>query len=392
MLFSRDRSLETLDKLANVLRDSVENKFISIESTDIYNYCDLSGVPEFRAGYPTPKEELGLKAGVKYRLLHENRITEFSNSFEKPTHGSPPILFPLLDDIPWTPKKWGLSLDEGWQTNGEQSNHGHRMAAFAQAGEALKDCEKISEIVATSSTTIRTLLDMIKIELESARERTLIPVRFTTYAKMHSFALTPFVRDESQKVVIDRIFEVADEAAKTLEVCTEFFNKALADIVVHLKELNSIELDIDEEPGLEDELNSMLNDAPPDGLLEYERELINHCLIRRASLASQLCSNSNNSIVRVLLRAARFAVDLRTELTRYEKCVDDCTMQIERPFQELKSCVVRMQADMNLDELSFRKAVNYYKRPSNIINHTRQIHGQVHRLLQLIQQGGEPSQ
>lgn len=390
LLFSRERTLEALAAMVNVLRESVERRFMSIESMDIYSYCDLSAVSVFSDGYPSLRQELGLKPGAEYRLIYESHLAVFTNTCQDVAEGhqAPPILFPLLADIPWAPKQWGFSVDIQGDKHEHDENAAHviRTSVFAQAGEALRDCEKIVQIVETSRHTLRTQLEKLRIELESVREKTLMPVRFTIYAKMHSFALMPFVESETDKVIMDRICEVADAAAKALENCTEFINQSLIIATQHIDELNAVEIDSEEEPGLEDELNFLLNEDYSGGISEYEKELANRCMSRRADLAALLCNNPQKSIVRVLLRAARFVVDMRIELTKYGNYIDDCIGNIERPFQELKNCMERMQANGNLDERSLRKALQYYKRPLNIIDHTRQIRDKARVLLQLVQQ------
>ncbi|KAK6026962.1 hypothetical protein OSTOST_07054 [Ostertagia ostertagi] len=174
---------------------------------------------------------------------------------------------------------------------------------------------------------------------------------------------------------MDRICELADRAAKALETCTDFINQSLIITAEHLSELDEVELHTVEEPGLEEELNAMLSDDPHSTTIyEYERKLANQCVARRAELAAQLCNKSPKSIVRILLRVAKFTVDMRAELMKYGNLIDDCIGDIERPFQELKNCMERLQASGNLDERSFRKALQYYKQASNIMNHTRLVH------------------
>ncbi|RCN24157.1 hypothetical protein ANCCAN_30153, partial [Ancylostoma caninum] len=93
--------------MVSVLEKSVEKKYISIESMEIFSYCDLKDVPQFSHGYPSLKEELNLKDGVKYHLIHEDGLVAFTDAAENEKHHqNPPILFPLLADIPWTPKIW----------------------------------------------------------------------------------------------------------------------------------------------------------------------------------------------------------------------------------------------------------------------------------------------
>lgn len=57
-----------------------------------------------------------------------------------------------------------------------------------------------------------------------------------------------------------------------------------------------------------DELNFLLNEDYSGGISEYEKELANRCMSRRADLAALLCNNPQKSIVRVLLRAARYVL------------------------------------------------------------------------------------
>ncbi|KAK5986969.1 ATP-dependent (S)-NAD(P)H-hydrate dehydratase [Trichostrongylus colubriformis] len=389
MLFSPNRSLEALRVMVDSLKESVEKRFLSIESVDVYSYCDLSSFAAFRGGYPSLKQELDLKPGVEYRLIYENEQIVFTTNCLETNRSrqSPPILFPLLADIPWSPKRWGLSVKELGDTcnDGENPNNSVRTNILAQAGEALRDCEKIVEVVETSRNILRTQLERLKIELESVREKTAMPMRFTIHAKMHSFALMPFVETESDKVVMNRICELADRAAKALETCTDVINQSLTITSEHLSELDAAELHTVEEPGLEDELNAMLSDDPHSpAIFEYERKLANKCVARRAELAAQMCNKSHNSIVRVLLRVARFTVDMKSELMKYGNVIDDCIGDIERPFQELKNCMERLQADNNLDERSFRKALQYYKQASKIMSHTRLIHEKANLLYRLV--------
>uniref|UniRef100_A0A7I4YA32 IkappaB kinase n=1 Tax=Haemonchus contortus TaxID=6289 RepID=A0A7I4YA32_HAECO len=390
MLFSPNRSLEALSEMVNSLVTSTEKRFFSIESMEIYSYCNLSNVLSFSAGYPQLKDELGLKPFVEYRLIYENQLAVFTSKCLEAnySHQSPPILFPLLTDIPWSPKQWGLSIEDvGGTTNQGGNPPSNRMSILAQAGEALRDCEKIMEVVEVSRNILRNQLERLKIELESVREKTVMPMRFTIHAKMHSFALMPFVENDTDKAVMDRICELADSAAKALETCTNFINQSLTITAEHLSELNAVELQTIEEPGLEDDLNAMLSDDPhSSAACEYEIRLANKCVARRAELAAQLCNKSQKSIVRVLLRVARFTVDMRVELARYGNIIDDCISDIERPFQELKNCMERLQASSNLDENSFKKALQYYKRASNITNHTRLIYERAQLLLQMVQQ------
>ncbi|VDO68382.1 unnamed protein product, partial [Heligmosomoides polygyrus] len=128
LLFSRERTLEALAAMVNVLRESVERRFMSIESMDIYSYCDLSAVSLLpnplliltrsynvcsSDGYPSLRQELGLKPGAEYRLIYESHLAVFTNTCQDVAEGhqAPPILFPLLADIPWAPKQWGFSVD-----------------------------------------------------------------------------------------------------------------------------------------------------------------------------------------------------------------------------------------------------------------------------------------
>ncbi|KAK6038784.1 hypothetical protein COOONC_23710 [Cooperia oncophora] len=385
MLFNPDRSLEALSGMVNSLKKSVETRFFSIESMDIYHYCDLSSFAAFSAGYPTLKQELDLKPGVEYRLIYEDQLVVFTNSCLEgnSSHQSPPILFPLLADIPWSPKQWGLSIKCSGDTNEFAANFANavRSNILGQAGEALRDCEKIVEVVEISRNTLRNQLMRLKIELESVREKTTMPMRFTIHAKMHSFALMPFVENDTDKAVMDRICELADRAAKALETCTDYINQSLILTAEHLSEVDSLELITVEEPGLEDELNAMLSDDPHStAIYDYERKISRQVRGKKSRTSCSSCVTSQKNL------SFAFVVDMRVELMRYCNLIDDCISDIERPFQELKNCMERIQANRNLDERSFRKALQYYKQASNIMNHTRLVHEKARLLLTLVQQ------
>ncbi|VDM70993.1 unnamed protein product [Strongylus vulgaris] len=208
--------------MVSALKSCVERKFIVIESMDTFTYCDLKSVPQFSENYPSLQDELGLKSGVDYRLLYENELTTFAGvSGGQKSHQYPPILFPLLADIPWTPKIWWRTVQDnkGMSKNGEQPSRTVRFDMHSQVGEALNDCDKILEVVDVSKRILCMQLEMIKNELESARERTLMPVRFTIYAKMQSFALLPFMNEATDKTVMGRVCEMANRATKELENC-----------------------------------------------------------------------------------------------------------------------------------------------------------------------------
>lgn len=110
---------------------------------------------------------------------------------------------------------------------------------------------------------------------------------------------------------------------KSLLVITAFLNESLASASECLSELDGIELEPTEIPGVEgviflltsvcpycitfclDELNGLLNEESSIGVFHYEKELAEQCIARRSDLAAQLCNNTKNSVVRVLLRTAR---------------------------------------------------------------------------------------
>ncbi|VDM62448.1 unnamed protein product, partial [Angiostrongylus costaricensis] len=48
MLFSPEPTLETLREMVKSMQESSEKRYISIESVEIYNYCDLRAIPSFR--------------------------------------------------------------------------------------------------------------------------------------------------------------------------------------------------------------------------------------------------------------------------------------------------------------------------------------------------------
>ncbi|EYC27344.1 hypothetical protein Y032_0009g663 [Ancylostoma ceylanicum] len=388
-LFSKEPTLESLDEMVSALEKSVEKKFISIESMEIFSYCDLKDVPQFSRGYPTLKDELSLKDGVKYQLIYEDDLVVFADATEsgKP-HQNSPILFPLLTDIPWTPKIWWRTIQDkkGPSKNGEESSRTARIDMHSQVGDALNDCDKILDVVEMSKKILRVQLERIKSNLESVHEKTLMPIRFTLYAKMQSFALLPFLSEEADKTVMDRVCEMAGRATKELEKCVAFLNQSLDSATECLSELDKIQLEPTEIPGVEDELNDLLNDDPSTGVFHYEEQLAEQCIARRSDLAAQLCNNTKSSVVRVLLRTARFVLDMSSEISKYRNYIDDYVSLIERPFQEMKNCMERMQAEHKLDERSFQKALLYYKRPANIIAQTRLIREKVSQVFDLVQQ------
>ncbi|ETN84112.1 hypothetical protein NECAME_17249 [Necator americanus] len=398
MLFSREPTLKSLDEMVEALEKSVEKGFISIESMDIFSYCDLRNVLHFSQNYPTLKDELSLKDGVEYRLIYENKLVVFAAPVEDRVRcRSPPILYPLLADIPWTPKIWwrtvedkkGHSTKTGANRNGDESSR-KRSDMYSQVGDALNDCDKILEIVEMSKKILGVQLERIKCELETVREKTLMPIRFTIYAKMQSFALLPFLNEAADKTIMGRVCEMAGRATKELEKCIAFLNQSLTSASECSSELDGIELEAAEIPGVEDELNGLLNDDPSVGVFQYEKELIDQCIARRADLAAQLCNNTKNSVVKVLLRTARFVLDISSEISKYRNYIDDYIGLIERPFQEMKNCMERMQVTNNLDENTFQKALMYYKRPANIVTQTRLIREKVNQVFELLQQVNNP--
>ncbi|RCN36764.1 hypothetical protein ANCCAN_17361 [Ancylostoma caninum] len=372
----KEPTLESLNEMVSVLEKSVEKKFISIESMEIFSYCDLKDVPQFSHGYPSLKDELNLKDGVKYHLIHEDDLVAFTDPTENEKHHqNPPILFPLLADIPWTPKIWWRTIQDkkGTSKNGEESSRTARIDLHSQVGDALNDCDKILEVVEMSKKILCMQLERIKSSLETVHEKTLMPIRFTLYAKMQSFALLPFLSEDA-----DRTYHIGH--------FTAFLNQSLDSATECLSELDGIQLEPTEIPGVEDELNDLLNEDPSTGVLKYEEELAEQCIARRSDLAAQLCNNMKSSVVRVLLRTARFVLDMSSEISKYRNYIDDYVSLIERPFQEMKNCMERMQAENKLDERSFQKALLYYKRPANIIAQTRLIREKVSQVFDLVQQ------
>ncbi|KHJ81912.1 hypothetical protein OESDEN_18399 [Oesophagostomum dentatum] len=137
---------------------------------------------------------------------------------------------------------------------------------------------------------------------------------------------------------MNRVCEMAGRATKQLEKCITFLNQSLKSASECVSELEAIELEANEIPGVEEELNGLLNDDPSTGVFPYERDLANQCIARRADLAAQLCNNTKSSVVRVLLRTARFVLDISSEMSKYSNYIDDYIGLIERPFQEMKVC------------------------------------------------------
>ncbi|VDN28509.1 unnamed protein product [Cylicostephanus goldi] len=343
----------------------------------------------FSDAYPSLHEELCLKSGVEYRLLYENELNVFtSDAVGQKCHQFPPILFPLLNDIPWTPKIWWRTVQDHKElrTNGMQSFRSFRISMHSQVGEALWDCDKILEVVDKSKSILCMHLEKIKSELEGAREQTQMPIRFTIYAKKQSFALLPFMNETTDKVMMKSVCEMADRATKELENCIAFLNQSLNSASVCLSELEAISLEAIEIPGVEEELNDILNEDPSSEVFSYEKSLASQCIARRADLAAQLCNNTKSSVVRVLLRTARFVVDISVEMAKYRNYIDDYIALIERPFQEMKRCVERMQAEHNLDDRSFQKALRYYERPANIVAQARLIREKVSQVFDMLQQ------
>ncbi|KHJ75749.1 hypothetical protein OESDEN_24635, partial [Oesophagostomum dentatum] len=165
VLFSKEPTLEALDEMVSALEKSIEKKFISIESMDTFSYCDLKEVPQFSRNYPTLEEELGLKEGVEYRLIYENELAMFTNKLENQNRHRqyPPILYPVLADIPWTPKIWWRTIQDR-QGMSKGTGHSSRSARFdmhSQVGEALNDCDKILEIVDLSKRILCMQLEMV---------------------------------------------------------------------------------------------------------------------------------------------------------------------------------------------------------------------------------------